>query len=119
MDAVLEFLPRLGAILTLIIGFIGFFRPQLFTEKMGIQLNGPEAFSEIRAVMGGMNIGTSAAALLLNSPLVYITLGVAWFFLLLARLYSMAVDGGTLKQSLPGIVVDGVIAALFLSGFWQ
>ena len=55
-------------------------------------------------------------ALALNEPLIYMTLGVAWVFGLLARFYSMAVDKATLQQSLPGIVLDSVMALLFLSG---
>ena len=57
-------------------------------------------------------------ALALNEPLIYMTLGVAWGFGLLARFYSMMVDKTSLKQSLPGIIVDGVMAALFLSGMF-
>jgi hypothetical protein len=44
------------------------------------------------------------------------TLGVAWSFGLLARFYSMVADKTSLQHSLPGIVVDTVMAALLLSG---
>ena len=118
MESIIDWLPRVGAILTLIIGLVGFFRPQLFTVAMGIELTRPDAWSEIRAVFGGMNIGLSLAALLLNAPEVYMSLGLAWFFLLLARFYSMVKDGMTFKASIPAIVIDGGIAGLFLSGLF-
>jgi hypothetical protein len=43
-------------------------------------------------------------------------LGVAWTFGLLARFYSMLADKTSLQQSLPGIFIDALMAALFLSG---
>jgi hypothetical protein len=43
------------------------------------------------------------------------TLGVAWSFGLLARFYSMVADKTSLQHSLPGIVIDAVMAFLFLS----
>ena len=118
MATIIDWLPRIGAILTLIIGLVGFFRPQAFTAAMGIEMTKPEAWSEIRAVFGGMNIGLSLAALALNSPYVYMSLGLAWFCLLLARFWSILKDGSTLKGSIPAIVIDGGLAALFLSGFF-
>lgn len=116
MEALVVWLPRCGAVLMLLVGLVGFFKPRAFTERMQIQLNSTMAVSEIRTVFGGLNTGGALMALLLNSPLVYMTLGVAWFFGLLARFYSMVADGTSLKDSLPGITVDLVLSLLFLSG---
>ena len=55
-------------------------------------------------------------ALLLHEPVIYMTLGVAWAFGLLARFYSMVADKTSLQHSLPGIIVDAAMAFLFLSG---
>jgi len=117
MDTLVEWLPRIGAILTLIIGLVGFFKPRAMTDNMRIVLDSKMAVSEARTVFGGLNLGAGLAALLLNDPLVYITLGVAWFFGLLARFYSMVVDKTSLKESAPGIAVDATLSFLFLSGF--
>ena len=59
-------------------------------------------------------------ALYLHNPAVYLTLGTAWAFGLLARLYSMLADNTSVQASLPGIVVDTVMAALSMRrrGFW-
>lgn len=118
MDALVVWLPRTGAVLMLLIGLVGFFKPRAFTEQMQIQLNSNMAISEIRTVFGGLNTGGALMALVLNTPLVYMTLGVAWFFGLLARFYSMVADGSTLKESMPGITVDAVLSFLFLSGLF-
>ena len=116
METLIDWLPRVGALLVLIIGLVGFFKPRAFTDQLQIQLGGAMAVSEVRTVFGGLNLGSGLMALLLNHPLVYMTLGVAWFFGLLARLWSMVADGASLRESLPGISVDAVLAFLFLSG---
>ena len=116
METLVEWLPRVGATLVLIIGLVGFFKPRAFTDALQIQLGSPMAVSETRTVFGGLNLGGGLMALLLHNPLVYMTLGVAWSFGLLARFYAMLADGAGLRESLPGIVIDALLAFLFLSG---
>ncbi|MDJ0877414.1 MAG: DUF4345 family protein [Halieaceae bacterium] len=116
MDALLDWLPRLGALLQLLIGVVGFFKPRAFTEQMQLVMSTPMAVSEVRTVFGGLNLGVGLAALLMQEPLVYMALGMAWFFGLLARFYSMAVDKTSLRDSMPGITVDAVLSFLYLSG---
>jgi len=108
-------LPTIGACLTGVIGLINFFHPRLMLTPMQIQLESPSAVSEARAVFGGMNLGMAVAALWLNTPEIFTALGIAWGTLLLARFWSLAVDGIGLKNAIPGIVVDGVLSFLFLS----
>jgi len=116
MEMFIEWLPRVGAILTVVLGLVGFFRPRLITDGQQIELGSPTALSEARVVFGGLHLGGGIMALALHEPLIYMTLGAAWSFGLLARFYSMVADGTSLQQSLPGIVVDAVMAFLFLSG---
>ncbi|MCY4427272.1 MAG: hypothetical protein OXC05_09620 [Halieaceae bacterium] len=116
METVIEWLPRIGALLTLLLGLVCFFRPQLVTDTMGIELTKPEAWSEIRTVFGGLMAGTSIGALYLNSTEVYLALGLGWLFALLARFYSIPKDGMTIKGLIPAFVIDGGLAFLFLSG---
>jgi hypothetical protein len=116
METLIEWLPRIGAILTIILGLVGFFRPRLITEKQQIELGSSMALSEARVVFGGLHLGGGIMALALHEPLIYMTLGAAWSFGLLARFYSMVVDKTSLQHSMPGIVVDASMALLFLSG---
>ncbi|MEZ5501712.1 MAG: hypothetical protein R3E50_03275 [Halioglobus sp.] len=116
MDMLIDWLPRIGAMLTVALGLVGFFKPRVITDAQQIGLGSPMAYSEARVVFGGLHLGGGVMALVLNEPLIYMTLGVAWSFGLLARFYSMVVDKTNLQQSLPGIVVDAVMALLFLSG---
>ena len=116
METLIDWLPRVGALLLLIIGLVGFFKPKAFTDRLGIRLDGAMAVSEVRTVFGGLNLGGALMALLLHHPLIYMTLGVAWFFGLLARFYSMKADNTSVKESVPGIIVDTTMAVLLLSG---
>jgi len=116
MEVILDWLPRVGAMLTVVLGLVGFFKPRLITDGQQIELGSPMALSEARVVFGGLHLGSGIMALALHEPVIYMTLGVAWSFGLLARFYSMVADKTSLKQSLPGIIVDAVMALLFLSG---
>ncbi len=115
MELLSEWLPRIGAILTVILGLVGFFKPRLVTDAQQIALQSPMALSEARVVFGGLHLGGGIMALVLHEPLVYLTLGVAWGVGLLARFYSMLADKTSFQHSLPGIVVDASMALLFLS----
>ena len=115
MDALVTWLPTVGAVITALIGLVGFFRPRLFLDQVDIALQSPQAWSEARAVFGGLNLGMAVAALTLGEPAVFTALGIAWGALTLARFWSIAVDGIGLKASIPALVVDGTICFLFLS----
>jgi hypothetical protein len=116
MGMLAEWLPRIGAILTVMFGLVGFFKPRLITANQQIELGSPMAISEARVVFGGLHLGSGIMALALQEPLIYMTLGVAWSFGLLARFYSMVADKTSLQHSMPGIVIDAGMAFLFLSG---
>ena len=116
MEILIEWLPRIGAILTIILGLVGFFRPRLITDSQQIELGSSMALSEARVVFGGLHLGSGIMALTLHEPLIYMTLGVAWSFGLLARFYSMVADKTSLQHSMPGILVDATMALLLLSG---
>lgn len=116
MEMLSEWLPRIGAILTVMMGLVGFFKPRVITDGQQIELRSPMALSEARVVFGGLHLGSGIMALALHEPLIYMTLGVAWSVGLLARFYSMVADKTSLQHSMPGIVVDTVMAALLLSG---
>lgn len=115
MDTVIEWLPRLAAIITMLIGAAGFLKPNLITDGCDIGLNSTKALSEARGVFGGIMLGLGGTALVLGDPNVYLALGLAWAGATLARFASMALDGSTLAESVPPILIDGTAAALALS----
>lgn len=115
--ALAEWLPRIAAVLTLILGLVGFFKPRLLVGAQDIQVTSAAAWSEMRVVFGGIHLGYSIGALLLQEPVVYIAIGLGWLFGFFARFVSMVLDKTSLKESMTGIIVDGLLAFLFLSGF--
>ena len=86
METFLEWLPRIGAILTVALGLVGFFKPRVITDGQQIELKSPMALSEARVVFGGLPLGGGIVALVLHEPLVYMTLGAAWSVGLLAMM---------------------------------
>lgn len=118
MESFTDWLPQLGAILTIAMGLVGFFKPRLITDRQQIELGSPMALSEARVVFGGLHLGGGTMALALQEPLIYMTLGMAWSVGLLARFYSMVADKTSLQHSIPGIVIDAGMAFLFLSGLF-
>lgn len=115
MEALIDWLPRVAAILMGLIGLTGLFKPGAITDGIGIQTTKPLGVSELRGVLGGLNFGAATAALTLADREVFIALGVAWACVTGARFISMAMDGTTFKESIPPIVIDGTLALLFLS----
>jgi len=115
VDSVTGWSPHVGAALMVLIGLVGFFKPQLFLPRVGIALQSPAGISEARAVFGGLNLGLGLAAFGFAQPLLYTALGVAWGVATLARLWSLAVDGIGLRGAVPGVLVDGGLCLLFLA----
>jgi hypothetical protein len=115
METVVEWLPRVAALITMLIGLAGFFKPTLITDGCEIELKSAKALSEARAVFGGILVGVGLTALILADPNVYLALGVGWSGATLARFVSMAMDGSTIQESIPPIVIDGTAALLALS----
>ncbi len=115
MATVLTWLPLIGAGLMFLIGLMCLINPWPMLKPMGISSSLPLGTSEIRAVFGGINMGLGVAAIWLQDPAVFLALGCAWSAATAARVYSIVADGCTLKESIPAFIVDGGLAALFLS----
>ena len=45
MDMLIDWLPRVGALFTVVLGLIGFFKPRLITDGQHIELGSPMAVS--------------------------------------------------------------------------
>ena len=115
MELIATWLPLVGAVLMIIAGLVGLIRPALMIDPLGINTSSAKGMSEVRAIFGGINLGGGLAALVLQDPNVCLALGIAWLGATLARFYSMAVDGTTLRDSIPALIVDGGLTVLLLS----
>jgi hypothetical protein len=105
----IEWLPKIGVLITGMFGLVGFFKPEVFTKPMNIMLQSPVAVSEARVVFGALNLGMALAAV------IYTAMGIAWGTAFLARVWSIFNDNIGLKAAVPGLLVDGVLSALLLS----
>jgi hypothetical protein len=115
VESLVEWLPKIGAGITFLVGLIGFFKPRLMLDPLNIALQSPLAISEARGVFGGLNLGMAIAAFSLNEPVIFTAMGIAWATVTLARFWSMAVDGIGFKASIPPLIVDSTICLLLLS----
>ena len=95
METLLEWLPRLGALLTIAIGTAGFFKPNLITDGCDIELKSAKALSEARAVFGGILLGVGLTALLVADPNVFLALGLGWTAATIARSASTCISGSS------------------------
>ena len=110
----MEWLPVVGAVLSLGLGLYGLFVPMGALRLVGLALDParPEGISEVRATYGGVFAGFSAAALVLQSPEAFAVLAAGWAGAAVARTASVLVDGAPLRANLAGIVVEAGIAGL-------
>lgn len=115
MESWIDWLPRIGACLTLLIGLVGFFKPRMFLDTVQISLVGPMGTSEARAVFGGLNLGLAIAALAMGEPAVFTAIGIGWVMATMARFWSLAVDSIGVKHFIPGLIVDSTLSFLFLA----
>jgi hypothetical protein len=110
-----EWLPKIGVLITGLFGLVGFFKPHVFTKPMNIALQSPVAVSEARVVFGALNLGMALAALILADPIIYTAMGIAWGTAFLARIWSIFTDSIAGRDAVPGLLVDGVLSTLLLS----
>lgn len=89
---ILHALKIIGAVGTIITGLISLLSPLSVTGFTGLKPDGARGLSEIRAVLGGLFIGSGLAVLLLNEPAAAKTLGFAYLGTGIARLFSIFVD---------------------------
>lgn len=110
--------PIVAASLLVLIGAIGLFKPMQILGNLGVTLSKPGGWSEMRALFGGPLLGCGLAALYLQSREVYLVLGFGLGIGCLARLWSMVVDGLTLRDGAGMLIADAVLALLFLTVLW-
>ncbi|MBJ6135529.1 DUF4345 domain-containing protein [Ochrobactrum sp. Q0168] len=115
-----EWLAWSSAAVTAFAGLVMLFAPGITMKLLRLQpINArPEAFSSIRAVLGGPYLALGLGALIFAQPYLWIVLGVAWGFALFGRFISMMSDrGGTVYNWLAGIVEFLLAAGPLLYAF--
>jgi hypothetical protein len=114
----LKITSSLGVLALFTIGALGLLKPTFVASLAGVRADRPAGVMELRAVFGGLMLGMVAALVYIGSPIVYLTVGLAWTGAAIAKVISFFLDRPPLKDSLQGIISDLVCAGLLLSGYF-
>lgn len=112
MIQILQIIAAVGTILT---GLYSLIKPTTLTGFTGLSPMGGRGITEIRAVLGGFFIALGTAPLLLNSPVAYTMLGIAYLGVGLVRGVSIFVDKSSVQSNWISLVVEiifGIILVL-------
>ncbi len=111
----LNVLKTVGAVGTIITGFISLVRPLAVTGFTGLKPDGARGISEIRGVLGGLFIGLGGAVLLLPGKAAAHAAGLAYLGTAAGRLLSIFIDNSRERSnwiSLAWEVFFGVVLVL-------
>ena len=109
----LTILSYLGALFSLGLALLGIFSPSSAMRLVGLvpHEKAPHAVSEVRATYGGVFFGVTAFALATGAPMAFLALASCWICAMLARVFSMLVDGVRNRHNWISIAVEGGIGA--------
>lgn len=108
----MEWLPLLGALVTLVLGILGLVAPRKIANLVGIVPEGMLGLSEVRATYGGIFIGLGVACLLFQQSEVYFAVGLAWLTAAVARTISIFLDRAFSTKNAGGIIVEAGIGLM-------
>ncbi len=111
---VIQILQITAAVGTILTGLVSLFKPESVTGFTGLRPEGGRGITEIRAVLGGFFIALGAAPLLLNSPIAYMMLGIAYLVVALVRGISMFVDKSISQSNIISLIVEIIFGAILV-----
>jgi len=114
MFNILAILKYLAVLVTLATGIISLFWPRKIKGFTGLEASSPRALTEIRAVMGGTFIGLGLAALLIPTPEVFRTLGLAYAAIAVIRAISMFVDHAVERSNVISLVSEIILVVMLV-----
>lgn len=88
------------ALLTIVLGMMGWLAPRWTMQQLDIQA-GPTnmAYTEVSAVSGCLFVGMGLGAMVLNDPLAWVVLGLAYGGAAVGRVTSILRDDAASRQS--------------------
>lgn len=111
---VIQILQITAAVGTILTGLVSLFKPESVTGFTGLRPEGGRGITEIRAVLGGFFIALGAAPLLLNSPIAYMMLGIAYLVVALVRGISIFVDKSISQSNIISLIVEIILGAILV-----
>ena len=108
---ILQIIAAIGTILT---GLYSLLRPATLTGFTGLSPVGGRGITEIRAVLGGFFIALGVAPLVLNSPVAYLMLGIAYLGVAIVRAVSMFVDKSVVQSNIISLAVEIILGIILV-----
>jgi len=107
-------LKYIAAIATILTGAVSLFWPLRIRGFTGLEAVGGRGITEIRSILGGFFIGLGAAVLLLNDPIAYQTLGIAYLVVAVVRTISMIIDKSVVKSNIISVIAEVVLGVILI-----
>ncbi len=99
---------------TLATGLIALFKPTSILGFVGFEGIGGRGITEVRSIIGGLFIGLAAAPLILNDPVAYKMLGIAYLAIGITRLPAMFLDRSVVSSNWISVGVEFVFGLFLL-----
>lgn len=109
-----ETIQNIGATITLLLGLVAIFKPSVIEGFVSIKGIGKEGKSEVRATYGGFFAGIALYAIIIQNPIIFITLGIGWLSAAVVRLMTFSFGNATPKN-IGGVIFESVIGLFCLS----
>jgi Domain of unknown function (DUF4345) len=111
---------NIGAVGTLGMGCLGFFRPHAASRFTGLTATNKTAFAEFRATFGGSFVLMGLAPLISQSRWAFCMAGLFWLGAAAGRVVSIALDGGHREsKNVGGVFFEGAFGVALLVGNWS
>ncbi|MBC7237767.1 MAG: DUF4345 family protein [Chloroflexi bacterium] len=108
----LQILKIIAAVVTLATGVYSLLFPLAVRGFTGLEMPGPRGITEVRAVLGGAFIGLGLAALLLNAPEAYRTVGIMYLVVGAVRIVSMIIDRSAVQSNWISLAFEAVLGLI-------
>ena len=103
-----------AGIATILTGVISLFWPLRVLGFTGLEVVGGRGVTEIRSILGGFFIGLGVAVLLLNDPMAYQTLGIAYLVVAVVRTLSMITDKSVVQSNIISVIAEVVLGVILV-----
>jgi hypothetical protein len=113
-----DLVPALAAASVMVLFGIGAALKPESLVMVGVSADSPLGTSEIRVVFGGMFVALGVACIVTRDPLVFATVGAAWFADAAVRLVSTVIDRVPLRQATAVLATALAMGSALLSGYW-
>jgi hypothetical protein len=109
---VIDYLNFAAALLTVALGLMGWLAPRWTMQQLDMQA-GPSnmAYTEVSAASGCLFVGLGLGAMILNEPLAWIVMGLAYAGAALGRVTSIFRDDAASRQSWTFFGCEAALAA--------